>query len=81
MKTNKKLNAIKEENKTMSKEYRVLNEKELDLVSGGHGHGEYVPSAPSCSPSPSKPSESGTIPVKGEDTEHIDIVFRNGKVE
>ena len=75
------MNVFKEELETMNAKLTELNEEELEQVTGGgepssggsgSGGGVYVPSAPSTAPAPSTPTESFTVPIKGEDNVHID---------
>ena len=74
MKTKEEMNVFKEELETMNTKLTELNEEELEQVTGGSGSGGgvYVPSAPSTAPAPSTPTESFTVPIKGEDNVHID---------
>ena len=58
---------------------KELTDKELTNVTGGvvpgsGSGGDYFPSSPSTTPNPSTPTESFSVPVKGEENEHIDII-------
>lgn len=87
MKTKEELNALKNEVETVSSKLRQLNENELAEVTGGvepicggggSGGCVYKPIIPQTAPTPSTPTESFTIPIKGEDTVHIDVSVRDG---
>ena len=89
MQTKEELNVVKNEVETVSSKLRQLNENELAEVTGGvepicgsgvSGGSAYKPSIPKTAPTPSTPTESFTIPIKGEDTVHIDASVRDGKV-
>ena len=86
MKKDVKMNALKSEAKATSKDFQVLTDEALDQVFGGvggSGGGSYYPSipTPSTPSTPSTPTEAFTIPVKGEDTVHIDASIKDGNAE
>ena len=74
---------IKEEVETRDKKFMELREEELARVSGGDssaqssGGGYYFPSSIPYTPStPSTPTESFTVPIKGDENDHIDVEVR-----
>ena len=86
MKKDVKMNALKSEAKATSKDFQVLTDEALDQVFGGvggSGGGSYYPSipTPSTPSTPTTPPGIFTIPVKGEDTVHIDASIKDGNVE
>lgn len=76
----------KEEAKAPVINHAELSDDELEQVSGGvtpisgsGGSGYYpTPSSPST---PSAPTEAFTVPVKGEDTVHIDASLKDKNAE
>ena len=76
----------KEEAEALAINHAELSDDELAQVSGGAAPGcgsggsgyNPTPSAPST---PSAPTESFTVPIKGEETVHIDASIRDGNVE
>ena len=82
MKKDVKMNALKSEAKATSKDFQVLTDEALDQVFGGVG-GSYYPSipTPSTPSTPTTPPGVFTVPVKGEDTVHIDASIKDGNAE
>ena len=86
MKKDVKMNALKSEAKATSKDFQVLTDEALNQVFGGvggSGGGSYYPSipAPSTPSTPTTPTGVFTVPVKGEDTVHIDASIKDGNAE
>ena len=86
MKKDVKMNALKSEAKATSKDFQVLTDEALDQVFGGvggSGGGSYYPSisTPSTPSTPTPPPGVFTVPVKGEDTVHIDASIKDGNAE
>ena len=84
MKTKEELNALKEEVETVSRKLLELTDEALDQVFGGvggSGGGSYYPSIPSTPSTPTTPTGVFTVPVKGEDTVHIDASIKDGNAE
>lgn len=84
MKTKEELNALKSEAKATSKNFQVLTDEALDQVFGGiggSGGGSYYPSIPSAPSTPTTSTGVFTVPVKGEDTVHIDASIKDGNAE
>ena len=84
MRKDVKMNALKSEAKATSKDFQVLTDKALDQVFGGvcgSGGGSYYPSIPSTPSTPTTPTGVFTVPVKGEDTVHIDASIKDGNAE
>ena len=84
MKKDVKMNALKSEAKATSKDFQVLTDEALDQVFGGvggSGGGSYYPSIPSTTSTPTTPTGVFTVPVKGEDTVHIDASIKDDNAE
>ena len=86
MKKDVKMNALKSEAKATSKDFQVLTDEALDQVFGGvggSGGGSYYPSipTPSTPSTPTTPTGAFTVPVKGEDTVHIDASIKDDNAE
>lgn len=79
MKKDVKMNGLKSEVKATDKDFQMLSDEALDQVFSGVG-GSYYPT-PATPSTPTTPAGIVTVPVKGEDTVHIDASIKDGNAE